>query len=507
MNKKSAFLRISLVFLSAIILAPPLVFGYEAMTVSPQDRFSEEELDQMLAPIALYPDSLLAPMLMAATYPLEVVEAARWVSQHPDLKDELLDEALLEKDWDVSVKSLAHFPQILAMMDENIEWTSRLGDAFLVQKDDVMDTIQDLRAKAEAAGNLRSTQEQLVAGEPGAITIAPAYPGEMYVPVYDPLWVYGPWWYPAYLPFTIGYAGISIVSGVFDFAFGFTTAGLFGWCDWDWGHHDIYVDYGRAGRFHHFYHDGSYGRQRWEHNSGHRRGVAYWDRKTSRRFGQHPERSVQGRNEFRENGDQRFYHNPDASFQRPGIAHNNFESRQRGQNQQLGSQRNFERGEFGTSERVRRSPEKSMQSRNEFRGYGDQGFRRQPTESFQPQGVARDNFGSRQRRFDQQFGSQRSFTPREFGARERLQQRDRTSTFRGFGEGTRNSFTGNRQFSRRESPRGGLSQSSGGRGFLSSGGSHGGNSGGRGGGGSSHGNAGGFFGGGSGFNGGGGRGR
>ncbi len=214
MQKKQSVLRIFLVFLSIILAAPPNILGYEAVSATTQDRISQEELDQMLAPIALYPDSLLAPMLMAATYPLEVVEAARWVSQHPDLKDELLDEALLEKDWDVSVKSLAHFPEVLAMMDENIEWTSRLGDAFLVQKDDVMDSIQELRARAQAAGNLRSTREQRVIASPDAIAIEPAYPGEMYVPVYDPLWVYGPWWYPAYLPFAIGYTGITIVSGV-----------------------------------------------------------------------------------------------------------------------------------------------------------------------------------------------------------------------------------------------------------------------------------------------------
>ncbi len=154
MQKKQIVLRIFLVFLSIIIAAPLNIFGYEVVSTPTQDRFSKEELDQMLAPIALYPDTLLAQMLMAATYPLEVVEAARWVGKNPNLKGELLDQALQDKDWDVSVKSLAHFPDVLAMMDEKIEWTTRVGDAFLAQKDDVMDTIQDLRAKAEAAGNL-----------------------------------------------------------------------------------------------------------------------------------------------------------------------------------------------------------------------------------------------------------------------------------------------------------------------------------------------------------------
>lgn len=313
MKKKSVFLSISLVFLSAIIMAPPFVFGYEAMTVIPQEKFSEEEMDQMLAPIALYPDSLLAQMMMAATYPLEVVEAARWVSQRPDLKGELLDQALLEKDWHVSVKSLAHYPRVLSMMDENIEWTSRLGDAFLVQKDDVMDTIQELRARAQAAGNLRSTREQRVVASPGVITIEPTYPGEMYVPVYDPLWVYGPWWNLAYLPFAIGYTGISIVSGGVDFAFGFTTAFLFGGFDWDWHHQDIYIDYDRIGHFHRFDHNRFYGRQRWEHNPVHRRGVAYWDRETSHRFGQSPERSIQDRPKVPGYTDQRVQRQPEVS--------------------------------------------------------------------------------------------------------------------------------------------------------------------------------------------------
>ena len=169
------------------------------MSTPTQDRFSKEELDQMLAPIALYPDTLLTQMLMAATYPLEVVAADRWVGNQPNLKGNLLDQALQDKDWDVSVKSLAHFPQVLAMMDEKIEWTTRVGDAFLAQKDEVMDSIQKLRAKAEAAGNLRSMKEQKVVNEQGDIEIEPADAGMIYVPEYDPLLIYGPWWYPAFL--------------------------------------------------------------------------------------------------------------------------------------------------------------------------------------------------------------------------------------------------------------------------------------------------------------------
>ncbi|HPD60935.1 MAG TPA: DUF3300 domain-containing protein [Thermodesulfobacteriota bacterium] len=299
MRKKQIVRIICLVFLSAIIVTPSNMLGSQEVSTPIQDRFSQEELDQMLAPIALYPDSLLSQMLMAATYPLEIVESARWLGKNPDLKGELLDQALKEKYWDVSVKSLAHFPQVLAMMDENIEWTTRIGDAFLAQKDDVMDTIQELRAKAEAAGNLRSTQEQEVAVESGVVTIEPAYPGVIYVPAYDPFWVYGPWWYPAYPPFVFYYPGVVITNGFFGFPFGFATGFGFGWSDWDWHHHEIYIHHDRVRHFHRFEpHHRFYGRERWEHNPEHRRGVAYWDRTTSYRFGQSPERSIQNRREM-----------------------------------------------------------------------------------------------------------------------------------------------------------------------------------------------------------------
>jgi len=134
MQKKQFLLKIFFVFLSIILIAPTYIFGKVEGSIPPQNQFSKEQLDQMLAPIALYPDSLLAQMLMAATYPLEVVAADRWVKGNPALKGDALDAALKDKDWDVSVKSLTHFPQVLAMMDDQIEWTTRVGDAFLAQR-------------------------------------------------------------------------------------------------------------------------------------------------------------------------------------------------------------------------------------------------------------------------------------------------------------------------------------------------------------------------------------
>src|SRR5574337_1457633 len=131
--------------------------------------FSQEVLDQLLAPIALYPDALLAQILMAATYPLEVVQAARWVQANPNIQGPQLEAVMQQQPWDPSVKSLTAFPQVLAMMDANLDWTQRLGDAFLAQQSVVMATVQSLRARARAGGYLRSTPQQTVIAEPGEI--------------------------------------------------------------------------------------------------------------------------------------------------------------------------------------------------------------------------------------------------------------------------------------------------------------------------------------------------
>src|SRR6266853_3850297 len=161
---------------------------------------TQQELDQMLAPVALYPDSLLSQIFMASTYPLEVVEAARWSRGNPGLTGQQAVDAVEQKDWDASVKSLAAFPQVLAMMDQQLEWTARLGDVFIAQEPQVMETVQSLRQKAYAAGNLRSTQQASVVQQGDALAIEPASPEMVYVPYYDPRVVYGAWWWPAYPP-------------------------------------------------------------------------------------------------------------------------------------------------------------------------------------------------------------------------------------------------------------------------------------------------------------------
>jgi hypothetical protein len=209
----------------------------------------QDQLDALLAPIALYPDQLLAQVLMAATYPLDVAEAARFVQQNPSLTGAALDRALQDQTWDPSVLSLTAYPQVLLMMNEMPDWTQRLGDAFLANQQQVMDTVQMLRTRAQAAGNLRSTPQQTVMDQGGIIDIEPAQPQYVYVPVYDPNVIYGSWsdsyvppyWYP---PTIYGYP---------DLAPGFAAAIFFGrpcrvdYNHWGWAHpnwrgHDIDVN-------------------------------------------------------------------------------------------------------------------------------------------------------------------------------------------------------------------------------------------------------------------------
>lgn len=179
-----------------------LILMMAAPAAVAQERvpFRQEELDQMLAPIALYPDPLLSQVLMASTYPLEVVQASRWSRANPNLKGQEAVRASEQMDWDPSVKSLTAFPQVLVMMDDKIEWTEKLGEAFLAQPGDVMDSVQALRRKADAAGNLLSSEQMRVSRQGQVIAIEPPGPEVVYVPYYNPTVVYGPWWYPAYPP-------------------------------------------------------------------------------------------------------------------------------------------------------------------------------------------------------------------------------------------------------------------------------------------------------------------
>ena len=162
--------------------------------------FSQPELEQMLAPIALYPDALLAQVLMASTYPLEVVEAARWSQAHPDLQGNDAIRATAAQSWDASVKSLVAFPQVLATLNDKLEWTERLGDAFLSQQAQVMDTVQDLRRRANFAGTLSEDEKLDVEQDGGDIEIGSGDSGYIYVPYCDPFVAYGAWPWAQYPP-------------------------------------------------------------------------------------------------------------------------------------------------------------------------------------------------------------------------------------------------------------------------------------------------------------------
>lgn len=255
----------------------------QAENYYPEPVYSREELAQLLAPVALYPDALLSQVLMAATYPVEVVEADRWLRGHPYLQGEALDLALVGQDWDPSVKSLCHFPSILALMSERIGETTDLGNAFLAQEDEVMDMIQELRAAAYAQGHLYTTAEQRIIFDGRTMIIEPATP-IIYVPYYDPYIVYGPWWYPDYPPYlwaprgvTIGF-GISYWPGI-HFSFTFVS-----WSRFDWHRGHIYIDVHQRPRY--VRHDHWVEKPRWQHAPSHRRGVAYHDKSTALKYGQ-----------------------------------------------------------------------------------------------------------------------------------------------------------------------------------------------------------------------------
>ena len=178
-----------------VMLAP-------SATQADEPAYTQAELDQMLAPVALYPDTILTHVLIAATYPVQVVQAARWSAENPGVEGEAALDAVEGHDWDDSVKALVAFPELLARMSDDLEWTQRIGDAFLVQESQVLSTVQSLRTRAYEAGNLQSSDKVRVVRETATetIVIEPTVERIVYVPVYDTRVVYGPWWWSAHPP-------------------------------------------------------------------------------------------------------------------------------------------------------------------------------------------------------------------------------------------------------------------------------------------------------------------
>lgn len=256
-------------------------------------RWTAGQLDQLTAPIALYPDPLLGAILAASTYPLEVVEAARWLEDpaHAALKGDELGAALQTQRWDPSVKSLVPFPAVLHYLDGNLDWTEQLGDAFLAQQADVMDSVQRLRQRAVAQGTLRSTPQQTVTTEQNAIAIEPASPDVIYVPYYVPA-IYGPWPWPDYPPYDFGVPADVVIGDAF-IAFGIGIGfGIFepwwGWYGCNWPGHGVWVhppyphEPGKPPRP--YPTDPRLPGQTWQHDPQHRDGVPYRDPATAARY-------------------------------------------------------------------------------------------------------------------------------------------------------------------------------------------------------------------------------
>src|SRR5215831_11383711 len=258
-NDMNSRLKQLLVWLLVVLVSLPWPLRLAAQGTT-DAVFQPGEIEQLVAPIALYPDELVSQILMASTYPLEVVEAARWVKANKTLKGDALTTALEKQTWDPSVKSLVNFPQVLDMMDQKLDLTQRLGDAFLAQQKDVLDAIQRLRAKAQAQGNLKTTKEQrVIVEQPAAqttvveqpaaqttvveqpaaqttiIKIEPANPQVVYVPTYNPTVVYGAWPSPAYPPYAYYPPGYVATASLLSFGAGMAVGAAL-WGDCDYGH-------------------------------------------------------------------------------------------------------------------------------------------------------------------------------------------------------------------------------------------------------------------------------
>lgn len=272
--------------------APAAAAPAAAATAPVAEGFSKDQLEQLVAPIALYPDALLMQILMGATYPLEVVEADRFMKANPGLKDAALEAKLKDQEWDPSVKSLCTLPDVLKNMSENLDWTQDLGDAFLGQKAELLDTVQIMRGKANEAGNLKTTEQQTVTvKEDKIIVIESSSPEVVYVPTYSPTVVYGAWAPPSYY-YPPMYPYYPPGAGLISFGIGMAVGGaIWGNCNWGWGHGDVDIDVNRYNNFNRNTNINadrsnlSGNRASWNHDASHRKGVGYQNSKVAGQYG------------------------------------------------------------------------------------------------------------------------------------------------------------------------------------------------------------------------------
>ena len=309
----------------ALIAAATLLAAVAPVRAADPPPFTQAQLDQMLASIALFPDPLLAQVLMASTYPADVALAAEWAFANRNLKGDDAVKAVQNEPWDPSVQSLVAFPQVLAMLAEKPEWVQNLGDAFLAQPGDVMDSVQYLRAKAKAAGNLATNEHQVIAVEPAPpppqvvvvnapppptqiITIAPANPQVIFVPVYNPVWAFGPWWHPGFPPWFFPppprWGWSAGWNSGFWWGFGIGASAAL-WGGVNWRTRDVNINVNRWNSININNRIDSRDRDvNWRHDARNRHGVPYRDAASRDRF-QNALGDRAGRDDFRGRDDQR----------------------------------------------------------------------------------------------------------------------------------------------------------------------------------------------------------
>ena len=279
-----------------VIFANESLFGQQAQPAANM-KISADQLDALVAPIALYPDPLLSQTLVASTYPLEIVQLQQWLEKNPGLKDQALADAVSKQPWDPSIKAMAALPDLVKRLADDIQWTTDLGNAFLAQESDVMNAVQRMRAKAQNNGTLQSDEHQkvetAVENNKSVIVVEQADPNVVYVPSYNPVAVYGPPVYPypsIYYPPYYG-TGAAIAAGAIGFGTGIALGAFWGggW-GWGagWGHGDITVNNNNFFNRNNSFNRNNFNRtglNTWQHNPAHRGGTPYANRATANRFG------------------------------------------------------------------------------------------------------------------------------------------------------------------------------------------------------------------------------
>ena len=295
--RTSLFRRAVALFPAVLLLiGEPAAFGNETDETAPASETAEtpkipgDQLDSLVAPIALYPDPLLAQTLAASTYPIEIMQLQQWLDKNKDLKDQALADAVAKQPWDPSVQAMAAFPEVTQRMTENIQWTSDMGNAFLAQQQDVMSAVQRMRAKAESTGALKTGEQQKVetktVGSEQVIVVEQADPKTVYVPSYDPTVVYGQ---PAYPYPSYSYPGY-IAGGALAFggamALGAAWGNNWGWgCGWDQGDVNVNVNNNYVNNYNKKNNIKAGEAGRWQHSPEHRGNAPYGDRGTANKYG------------------------------------------------------------------------------------------------------------------------------------------------------------------------------------------------------------------------------